>query len=146
MKESEKSDCDDVKANPNYNKIVNELTKQSQQSNDSKRYLLPLPEYKCIKHVKACQIKQIIFDGSGEDRESDGSAIIIPESSILSPIAVDRHYMTKHKPQVGGYYVVYKDGYESYSPADAFEEGYRLIDEQKELEEKLNHFINSQSS
>jgi hypothetical protein len=32
--------------------------------------------------------------------------------------------MIKHAPQVGGYYVRYPDGYESWSPAKAFEEGY----------------------
>lgn len=37
----------------------------------------------------------------------------------------------KHGPQVGGYYVVYADGYISYSPAAAFEDGYRLIVRQR---------------
>ena len=27
-------------------------------------------------------------------------------------------------PEVGGYYVVYEDGYKSFSPAGAFESGY----------------------
>ena len=40
---------------------------------------------------------------------------------------VDFEYMHKHKPQVGGYYVVYKDGYKSFSPAEAFETGYEKI-------------------
>jgi hypothetical protein len=31
-------------------------------------------------------------------------------------------YFTKHQPHIGGYYVLYKDGYESFSPAEAFEE------------------------
>jgi hypothetical protein len=35
--------------------------------------------------------------------------------------------LDKHKPEVGGYYVVYKEGYKSFSPAGAFEEGYALI-------------------
>ena len=30
-------------------------------------------------------------------------------------------------PEVGGYYVVHKDGYKSFSPANAFEEGYTRI-------------------
>ena len=30
-------------------------------------------------------------------------------------------------PRVGGYYVVYADGYKSFSPATAFEEGYTKI-------------------
>ena len=33
----------------------------------------------------------------------------------------------KNKPFVGGYYVVYKDGYKSFSPADAFEDGYSKL-------------------
>ena len=41
---------------------------------------------------------------------------------------VNQAYMDKHKPQVGGYYVRYADGYESWSPADAFEEGYTKIE------------------
>jgi hypothetical protein len=35
--------------------------------------------------------------------------------------------MKKHRPQVGGYYVLYEDGYHSFSPAPAFESGYSLI-------------------
>jgi hypothetical protein len=31
-------------------------------------------------------------------------------------------------PSVGGYYVVYDDGYKSYSPSEAFEGGYTKID------------------
>lgn len=33
-----------------------------------------------------------------------------------------------NKVKLGGYYVLYPDGYASYSPAKAFEEGYKLID------------------
>ena len=36
-------------------------------------------------------------------------------------------WLDKHNPEVGGYYVVYEDGYKSFSPAKAFEEGYTLI-------------------
>ena len=34
--------------------------------------------------------------------------------------------------EAGGYYVRYPDGYESWSPAEAFEEGYTLVEEQAE--------------
>lgn len=45
---------------------------------------------------------------------------------------VDAAWITKHLPEgalhpaalVGGYFVRYKDGYTSWSPASAFEEGY----------------------
>lgn len=51
-------------------------------------------------------------------------AIITPEDEGFAPFAVGEEYMDKHNPQVGGYYVVYADGYKSWSPAQAFEEGY----------------------
>jgi hypothetical protein len=33
----------------------------------------------------------------------------------------------RYVPQIGDYYVVYSDGYASFSPAKAFEEGYDLL-------------------
>lgn len=83
-----------------------------------------LPRYKSHKHVWALKIAKIVRDGEGEDRETDGSAMITPVESGYAPFKVDHAYMHKHKPQVGGYYVVYADGYKSWSPAQAFEEGY----------------------
>ena len=88
---------------------------------------MELPKYKCHKEVWALKIKNIIRDGEGEDRETDGSAMIIPEESMYAPFEVDHEYMHKHKPEIGGYYVVYKGGYKSYSPADVFEDGYSKI-------------------
>jgi hypothetical protein len=55
------------------------------------------------------------------------AAIITPEDSGYAPFPVDAAYVRKHKPEVGGYYVVYKDGYKSFSPAEAFEEGYSRV-------------------
>jgi hypothetical protein len=40
---------------------------------------------------------------------------------------VGAHFMIKHDPQVGGYFVEYEDGYESFSPAKAFEGGYTRL-------------------
>ncbi len=86
-----------------------------------------MPKYKCHKYVWALKIKAIKVDGEGEDRESDGSAIITPEEEGYASFKVSAEYMHKHKPQVGGYYVQYDDGYESFSPAKAFEDGYTRV-------------------
>ena len=88
---------------------------------------MEMPKYKCHKEVWALKIKAIKLDGEGEDRETDGSAMITPEEDRYEPFKVDSAYMHKHKPQVGGYYVVYEDGYKSFSPAKALEEGYARI-------------------
>ena len=86
-----------------------------------------MPKYKSHKEVWALKIKSIVRDGEGENRETDGSAMITPEEDGYAPFRVEHEYMYKHKPQVGGYFVQYKDGYKSFSPADAFEAGYSLI-------------------
>jgi len=86
-----------------------------------------MPKYQSHKKVWALKIKSIVRDGEGEDRETDGSAMITPEEAGYAPFRVDGSYLFKHKPQVGGYYVVYEDGYKSWSPAEAFESGYTKI-------------------
>jgi hypothetical protein len=79
-----------------------------------------LPRYKSHKSVWALKIKSI----EDPNHATDGSRLMYFEESGYSPICVDGEYMSKHKPQIGGYYVVYADGYKSWSPAQAFEEGY----------------------
>ena len=91
-----------------------------------------LPRYQCHKKVWALKIVSIVFDSdlAKEDgnRETDGSATIMPEMpEQYAPFKVDAAYVRKHNPATGGYYVVYEDGYKSFSPADAFEGGYTRI-------------------
>jgi hypothetical protein len=87
----------------------------------------PMPQYQCHKKVWALKIEKIIRDGEGEDRETDGTAMITPSEKRFAPFMVDAEFMRRNKPEAGGYYVVYEDGYKSYSPAKAFEDGYTLI-------------------
>ncbi|WP_207000701.1 hypothetical protein [Trinickia mobilis] len=80
-----------------------------------------MPKYVCHKKVWALKIKSIQGDGILGEFE------ITPEDEGYAPFLVPDSYVTKHNPQVGGYYVVYEDGYKSYSPAKAFEDGYTRI-------------------
>ena len=89
-----------------------------------------MPQYKSHKIVGALKIREIIFDSDlarAENRETDGSATITPEEEGYALFKVDHAYCLKHKPKSGGYYIVYEDGYKSWSPADAFEGGYTEI-------------------
>lgn len=79
-----------------------------------------LPCYKSHKEVHALKIAGIVT-------ATDGSAVITPADERYGAFKVDAAYMTKHQPTTGGYYVVYKDGYKSFSPAEAFEDGYTLV-------------------
>lgn len=80
-----------------------------------------MPRYVCHKTVHALKL------GGVGPKERDGSAFLYPSEKTYAPFRVSADYMTKHNPHVGGYYVVYKDGYVSFSPADAFEGGYTRI-------------------
>lgn len=100
-----------------------EAVKQMQECANT---MTPMPQYRSHKKVWALKIAEI-HDPSLPGNETDGSRIIVPADNGYAPFLVDHEYVTKHKPQVGGYYVVYADGYKSWSPAQAFEEGYTRI-------------------
>lgn len=88
-------------------------------SNDNSGVMREMPKYECYKTVHALKILKI-----GRD---NGDPYITPADPGFAPFRVDEKYITKHEPQEGGYYVVYDDGYKSFSPAAAFEAGYKLI-------------------
>lgn len=87
---------------------------------------IEMPRYKCHKEVWAPKIADI-KDPTEPGSESDGSRIIVPADAGFAPFLVKRGYVQKQKPKIGGYYVVYADGYKSYSPAKVFDEGYSRI-------------------
>lgn len=81
---------------------------------------MELKTYKCKKVVKAAFIMDI-----DQDRKS-----LLVENSKNMPEEIwpGDEYFEKHKPEKGGYFVLYEDGYKSWSPAKVFEEGYDQID------------------
>ena len=88
-------------------------------------YTTAMPRYKCHKEVGAHKIKEIVIDDKG--------ATITPAEPGYAPFRVEWAYVQKHLYDqmranvLGGYFVVYEDGYQSFSPAKAFEEGYTRI-------------------
>lgn len=86
-----------------------------------------LPRYQSHKKVWALKIAKLEHTGS-PDQESDGSLLMTPGEEDFAPIMLDRDFVQKHQPEVGGYWVQYEGGYTSFSPADAFEGGYKLIE------------------
>ena len=81
-----------------------------------------MPLYQCHKRVRALQIKKAdITRGSGTRVTFEDARF--PERLLAPDFPGGKHVTA------GGYLVVYEDGYESYSPAEAFEKGYTLIEE-----------------
>jgi hypothetical protein len=83
-----------------------------------------LPQYQSHKKVHAFKILAVSYE---ETPDGISLVCIVPTDPNLSPVYIDYDWYYKHRPQAGGYYVVYEDGYTSYSPAEAFENGYTLI-------------------
>jgi hypothetical protein len=83
---------------------------------------MTLPAYKSHKIVHAAKITSI-----GEPTEAGVTNLNLelPNGEGMG-YGVDNDYVTKHDPKVGGYLVVYEDGYESWSPAPQFEAGYTI--------------------
>ena len=87
---------------------------------------IEMPKYKCHKEVWALKIEEVI-DPTRPNDENDGSLILRFQDKNYADLRVDHEYVQKHNPKASGYYVVYQDGYKSWSPADAFESGYERI-------------------
>jgi len=101
---------------------------------------IEMPRYKCHKVVHALKIKRISY-------HYDSTATLYPADERYAPIKVDTDFIKKHDMESEGYYVVYADGYKSYSPEKPFEEGYTLItgdqgkDEELSASEALYSFV-----
>ena len=74
-----------------------------------------LPRYRCHKEVWALKLVQV----QGQ--------VLTPVDADYPPFEVPQAYLDKHQPVPGGYFVQYRDGYISFSPAQAFEEGYTRL-------------------
>jgi hypothetical protein len=82
-----------------------------------------LPKYRCHKEVWALKIAAIEIN-------EDGSAKIAPcEQHIYACFTTRPGWATtwKGSEEDLGYYVIYPDGYTSWSPTKSFEEGYTLV-------------------
>jgi len=93
-----------------------------------------MPRYKSHKEVQAAKIVSITPDVPVPVDPAKPGEVPVPAVPLgatlvtdAGPIKVDAAFLAKHKPEVGSYLVVYADGYQSISPAKAFEEGYSRI-------------------
>jgi hypothetical protein len=81
-----------------------------------------IPKYRCHKEVHALKIAAIEF-------AEDESAKIAPADVGFNTLQTAPDYRSRFRGSEDdlGYYVVYEDGYKSWSPSKAFEEGYTRI-------------------
>jgi len=75
-----------------------------------------MPRYKSHKIVWALEIASV-----------DGHRLTFKEPGY-SPIDAPAEMFTRYTPVPGDRYMVYPDGYKSFSPKQAFEDGYTLVE------------------
>lgn len=81
-----------------------------------------MPRYKSHKEIWALKIAAIEIN-------EDKSATIAPQDAGYAPFKTKPGFGERFKGSEDdkGYYVMYGDGYESWSPTKAFEDGYTRI-------------------
>lgn len=81
-----------------------------------------LPKYRCHKEVWGLKI-------AGVEIHQDGSATIAPERADYAPFKTPPGWGERFKGSEEdlGYWVLYKGGYQSWSPSQEFEDGYTEI-------------------
>jgi hypothetical protein len=95
-----------------------------------------LPVYVSHKKVRAREIRSIGHYRTGpNDRLEREIVFADPEHGS---IFVPGDMFTRYVPMPGDYYVLYEDGYASFSPRKAFLEGYSHASEGNVLMERLN--------
>ena len=77
--------------------------------------VMEMPRYQSHKKVWALKIAKL-----------DGLTIY-PADGRYAAISIEPEMLARYTPVAGDYYVVYDDGYKSFSPAKAFEDGYTSL-------------------
>uniref|UniRef100_A0AB39CE99 Portal protein n=1 Tax=Pseudomonas phage HRDY3 TaxID=3236930 RepID=A0AB39CE99_9VIRU len=115
---------------------------------------MKLPVYKCHKEVEAFKIQSITAQALGTAAgdivppvlvavglNDDGSPRLLPSAQkteyVLADetgefsVVVDEDFITRHNVYTEGYFVRYSNGHQSFSPKEAFEEGYTVSEEKR---------------
>jgi len=81
-----------------------------------------MPRYKSHKEIHALKI-------AAAEVQEDGSVAIEPADNEFVSFVTEPDFGQRFKGTLEdpGYYVVYEDGYKSWSPTKAFEEGYTKL-------------------
>lgn len=80
-------------------------------------------KYKSHKIVEAAKIADIV----NPSHNPDASILLEGGESVRPSYQWWERWANSNDNWVGGYYVRYSDGYDSWSPAQAFEEGYTVV-------------------
>ena len=101
-----------------------------EMNNKDNKIINNLPLYIYHEQVKVVKIKKIvpIIDEIKNKRiDTISTVLIIPENNDAPSFHVDAEYLNKYNPKPGGYFILYKDGCQSYFSKEDFEDRYNLF-------------------
>lgn len=81
-----------------------------------------LPLYKSHKTVRALEISSLAPHAA-----VDGKYVLTFTDTSYPPMSIAQAMLARYRPVRGDFYVVYEDGYASFSPRKAFVDGYTLV-------------------
>lgn len=88
-----------------------------------------LPRWQSHKKVWGDKVVAVEKAGFGPQRITDDTfKDWVLANGAKVPVSFELNHRGGRDP-VGGYYVLYEDGFESWSPAEAFEKGYTRIED-----------------
>ena len=96
--------------------------KTEQEQEESRLGTTTFPYYRSHKVVEAAKIVAVHRKPGLPPK----LVLELPDGKRIH-LSVDLTYMEKHNPQVGGFWMRYPDGYQSWSPAKAFVDGYSIV-------------------
>lgn len=115
----------------------------------------PMPRFVSHKTVEGFKIATLYAQEKGtatntvaEPRYWQGrlvaskSEYVIKDETGEHVVVVGDDFYMKHEPYVGGYYVQYADGYQSFSPAEAFEAGYVQTNKRRVMHLTIDDSLN----
>jgi hypothetical protein len=89
-----------------------------------------MPRYKCHKEVHALKLDAVRHGHSKDGQRQFNTCVLYPADKAFDPIEVDGPWCCEKiniENDDCGYLVVYADGYKSWSPTKAFEDGYTRL-------------------
>lgn len=87
-----------------------------------------IPQWRSHKVVtadKVIGVSAVLGTSDGANRREDWE---LECGEVIHALGSLRSRVPDHVSPLGGYYVRYEDGFESWSPAKAFEEGYTKVE------------------
>ena len=85
-----------------------------------------MPRYVSHKHVWALEIETVEIPKVGDSFAANHRKLGFRDPDY-APIEVPAEMFSRYVPMPGDFYVVYEDGYKSFSPRKAFLEGYTKV-------------------